>query len=301
MSGIAFTTTGFVPFRGLRTWFGVVGEGEEPGRLPLLVVHGGPGSSHDYLEPLAGLAAGRRVVFYDQLGGGLSDHPHDPALWSVELFEAELSALRAELGLDRCHLLGQSWGGGLALSHAAANPAGVASLTLADPLVCTADRIAEADRLRAALPKDVQGVLRRHEVAGTTGEPAYQQAMLVYYWRHVCRLEPWPECLERSFAALAADPEVYLTMWGPSEFHCTGVLKSWDVRGRLGAVAAPVLVVGGRYDECTPAIQEDLHQRLPGSEWVVFERSSHMPHLEETERFLPLVEGFVRRAEEETE
>ena len=294
--GAPFSATGFVPFRGHRTWYGVAGEGEEAGRLPLLVVHGGPGSPHDYLEPLAALAEGRRVVFYDQLGCGRSDHPHDPSLWSVELFEAELGALRAALGLDRCHLLGQSWGGGLALAHAA-RADGVAGLTLADPLVCTADWIAEADRLRAELPGDVQGVLRRHEVAGTTDDPAYRQAMLVYYWRHVCRLEPWPECLQRSFAALEADPEVYLAMWGPSEFHCTGVLGDWDVRSELAAISAPALVVGGRHDECTPAIQEDLHRRLPGSEWVVFEDSSHMPHLEERERFLEVVGGFLRRAE----
>ncbi len=297
-AGVPFSATGTVPFRGHRTWYGVAGEGEEAGRLPLLVVHGGPGSSHDYLEPLAALAEGRRVVFYDQLGCGRSDHPHDPSLWSVDLFEAELGALRAALGLERCHLLGQSWGGALALEHAALRPAGIGSLILADPLVCTADWIAEADRLRSELPRDVQGVLRRHEVAGTTGDAAYQQAMLVYYWRHVCRLEPWPECLQRSFAALEADPEVYLTMWGPSEFHCTGVLEDWDVRPKLEAVTAPALVAGGRFDECTPAIQEDLHRRLPGSEWVVFEESSHMPHLEERERFLEVVARFLRRVEE---
>ena len=293
----AFSAQGTVAFREWRTWYGVVGEGEEPGRLPLLVVHGGPGSSHDYLEPLAALARGRRVVFYDQLGGGRSDHPHDPSLWTAGLFAAELDALRVELGLDRCHLLGQSWGGALVLGHAAAGSAGVASLTLADPLVCTADWIAEADRLRAELPRDVQGVLRRHEVAGTTDDPAYRQAMLVYYWRHVCRVEPWPECLQRSFAALEADPEVYLTMWGPSEFHCTGVLAGMDLRPAVSGIRVPALVLGGRYDECTPAIQEDLHRRLPGSEWVLFEECSHMPHLEDTERFTAVVDGFLRRVE----
>lgn len=293
----SYTATGSLPFRGHRTWYGIVGEGEEAGRLPLLVLHGGPGVPHDALEPLAGLANGRRVVFYDQLGCGLSDHPHDPSLWSVELFEAEVRALRAALGLDRCHLLGQSWGGALALAHVASGAAGVAGLTLADPLVCTSDWIAEADRLRAQLPKDVQGVLRRHEAAGAVGDPAYQQAMMVYYLRHVCRLDPWPDCLLRSLASLEADPEVYLTMWGPSEFHCTGVLRDWDARPGLDAVACPALVVGGRYDECTPAIQEDLQRRLPGSEWVLFEESSHMPHLEQTGLFLEVVEGFLRRVE----
>lgn len=290
---------GHVPFRGFRTWYRVVGKGEAPGRLPLVLVHGGPGAPHDYFDPLAELArTGRRVVFYDQLGCGASDHPHDPSLWSVELYEAELAAVREALGLTRCHLLGQSWGGLLVLEHAAARPAGIAGLTLADPLVSTAEWIAAADTLREQLPEDVQRVLRRHEDVGTTDDPEYQEAVQVFYRRHVCRLDPWPDCLRRSLAALEADPEVYLTLWGPSEFHCTGRLAGWDVRGRLAAVTAPALVLGGRYDECTPAIQEDLHRRLPGSEWVVFERSSHMPHLEEPERFMEVVERFLGRVEE---
>jgi proline-specific peptidase len=121
--------------------------------------------------------------------------------------------------------------------------------------------------------------------------------MMAYYARHVCRLDPWPECLQRAFARLAADPEVYQTMWGPSEFHVTGTLRDWDVRGRLSSIAVPALVLGGRHDECTPAIQEDLHRRLLGSEWVVFEQSAHLPHLEEPERFREVVEAFLARVE----
>ena len=291
---------GFVPFRGHRTWYRILGRGEDTHRLPLVVVHGGPGSSHDYLEPLGELACGRRVVFYDQLGCGRSDHPHDPSLWSVELFEAELRALRAALGLRRCHLLGQSWGGLLVLEHTLAAPDGIVSLTLADPLVGAAQWIAEADGLRALLPAEVREALLSHEAAGMTADAGYQTAMLEFYRRHVCRLDPWPDCLLRSFAALQADPEVYLAMWGPSEFHCTGSLRAWDVRERLGGITAPSLVLGGRFDECTPVIQEDLHRRLPGSEWVVFERSSHMPHLEEPERFVHVVDTFLRVVEEAT-
>ena len=156
---------------------------------------------------------------------------------------------------------------------------------------------AEADRLRARLPAAVQAALTRHEAAGTTDSAEYEEAMMVFYGRHVCRLDPWPECLQRAFVRLTEDPEVYATMWGPSEFHVTGTLKEWDVRGRLLGIAAPALVLGGRYDECAPAIQEDLHCRLPGSEWVVFEQSAHLPHLEEPERFREVVEGFLGRVE----
>jgi proline-specific peptidase len=103
---------------GYRTWYYIVGNGEEPGKFPLLVLHGGPGASHDYLEPLEALAnTGRRVIFYDQLGGGNSSHPHNPSMWSVELFVEELGAVRKALSLDRLHLLGQSWGGVLGMEQ----------------------------------------------------------------------------------------------------------------------------------------------------------------------------------------
>ena len=289
---------GFVPFRGRRTWYRVVGDGESAGKLPLVLLNGGPGVPHDGFEPLAEWArAGRRIVFYDQLGSGDSDHPHDPSLWTVELFVAELQAVREALGLAHCHLLGHSWGGLLALEYALAHPQGIAGLTLADPLVSAPQWEAEADRLRAGLPAAVQAALTRHEAAGTTDSPQYAQAMMVFYGRHLCRLDPWPECLQRAFARLTADPEVYATMWGPSEFHVTGTLKEWDVRGRLPGISAPALVLGGRHDECTPVIQEDLHRLLPGSEWTVFEQSAHVPHLEEPERFREVVEAFLERVE----
>src|SRR5215813_5959519 len=106
---------GFIPFRGYQTWYRIVGDREEAGKLPLLCLHGGPGTPHDYLEPLEALAeTGRRVIFYDQLGCGNSDHPHDPSLWEIELFVEEVDAVRAALGLEAIHLLGQSWGGFLA-------------------------------------------------------------------------------------------------------------------------------------------------------------------------------------------
>ncbi len=289
---------GFVPFRGFRTWTRVVGEREEPGKAPILVLHGGPGAAHHYLEPLAALAeSGRRVVFYDQLGCGRSDRPHDPSLWSVALFVEELAAVRAALGLTRVHLLGQSWGGMLAMEAAVGQSPGLVSLVLADAPASMDLWVTEANRLRGGLPPEVQATLRKHEEAGTTDEAEYQDATMVFTRRHVCRLDPFPECLERSFAQLGEDPEVYHTMNGPSEFHVVGRLRGWDLTARLREIRLPALVLGGRYDEATPAITEAVHRALPGSEWVIFENSSHMPHLEEPERFRETVEAFLGRAE----
>src|SRR3954452_21324182 len=118
MSASAPSTEGFVPFRGFDTWYRIVGQGEARGKLPLLCLHGGPGVPHDYLEPLEAMAAtGRRVIFYDQLGCGRSAQPHDPDLWTVEFFVEELGVVREQLGLTRTHLLGQSWGGMLAMQY----------------------------------------------------------------------------------------------------------------------------------------------------------------------------------------
>lgn len=288
---------GYVRFRGHRTWYRAVGDTEK-GRLPLLVLHGGPGTSHDYLEPLEDMAGtGRRVIFYDQLGCGRSDHIHDPDLWTVQLFLDELRAVREQLGLDRVHLLGQSWGGMLALEHALTRPAGLESLVLCDLLVDTHQWVSEANRLRERLPKDVQETLLRHEAAGTTLSPEYQDALLVFYRRHVCRLDPWPEYLDRSLAYLASDPEVYTVLWGTSEFFVTGKLKDWSIAHRLGEIDRPTLLMSGRYDEATPEMMRTIQQGIPGSEWVLFEQSSHMPHAEERGAFMSALDAFLGRVE----
>src|SRR5215216_2835652 len=210
---------GFILFRGYKTWYRIAGEQEHEGKLPLLCLHGGPGMAHDYLETLEAIAVtGRQVIFYDQLGCGNSDHPHDSTLWEIGLCAEEVDAIRTSLGLENIHLLGQSWGGFLAQEYMLTKPGGVKSLILANTAASTARWIAEANILRAQLPGEVQQILKKHEDAATTEHPDYVAATEVYYRRHLCRLTPWPDCLERTFDQLAQEPEVYNTMWGPNEF-----------------------------------------------------------------------------------
>jgi proline-specific peptidase len=286
-------TEGRIPFRGHSTWYTIVGEGEEPGKLPLLLLHGGPGGAHDYMESMGELArAGRRVIMYDQLGCGKSPAPSDPGMWTVELFVEEVDVVRQALGLERLHVLGQSWGGMLGMEYALTQPEGVASLVICDSPGRMDLWVEEANRLRADLPPEVQETLLKHEQAGTTDDPAYEEACLVFYNRHVCRV-PWSEGVARSFAQMPN--EVYMTMNGPSEFHCIGTLRTWDVTPRLGEISIPTLVVSGRYDEATPRISQEVADGIPGSEWVLFEESSHMPHEEEPERFREVVGDFLAR------
>ncbi len=185
-------TEGYVPYHGYRTWYRIVGGQEEPGKLPLICLHGGPGATHDYFEPLEAVAGtGRRVVLYDQLGWGNSDHPSNPSLWTVGLFVEELSAIRRALGLERVHILGHSWGGMLALEYGLTQPKGLASLILANTTASLPQWMAETQRLGSELPPEVQQTIREHEAKGTTNAPEYQEACRAFaeHWIGVQREE----------------------------------------------------------------------------------------------------------------
>ena len=289
---------GFIPFQGYKTWYRIVGEQGDERKLPLLCLHGGPGMSHDYLESLEALAdTGRQMIFYDQLGCGNSDHPHDPSLWTIELFVKEVGVIRTALGLNQIHLFGQSWGGFLAQEYMLTNPPGVKSMILANTAASTDRWIVEANRLRAKLPHDVQQTLKRHEDAGTTDDPNYAAATGVYYRRHLCRVRPWPDCFQRPLDKLAQNPEVYNTMWGPSEFYCTGKLQNWNIESRLGEIHCPTLIISGEHDESTPAINQILQAGIQDSDWVVIEGCSHTPHLEATEKYLQILADFLTGVE----
>jgi L-proline amide hydrolase len=290
---------GTIPFKGYETWYQVFGDGEAPGKFPLLCLHGGPGAGHDYLESLAAMAdTGRRVIFYDQIGCSRSSIPESkPEMWTVDLFVEEVDAVRDALGLDRTHLLGQSWGGMLAMEYALTQPKGLVSLTVASSPASMIQWVAEANRLRDDLPAEAQQTLLAHEAAGTTDSPEYEAAMMEFYRRHVCRLDPMPDYVQRTFASIAQNPEVYHTMNGPSEFHVVGTLKDWDIIERLGEIRVPTLVTSGRHDEATPLIAETVSSRIPGAQWVVFEESSHMAHAEEAERYMEALDGFLTSVE----
>jgi L-proline amide hydrolase len=281
---------------GHETWYRVVGD-LSSGPTPVVICHGGPGAAHDYTEPIAELSRfGRGCVLYDQLGCGKSTHlPDAPAdFWTVPLFKDELVDLTRELGIaDRYAVVGQSWGGMLAMEYALDHPPGLRAIVVADSPASIPLWVEEANRLRLDLPPDVQAALTEHEQAGTTESPEYQAAVRVFYDRHLCRV-PWPDCVERSFAQMDEDPTVYHTMNGPSEFHCIGSLKDWDITDRLPEITTPTFLVSGRHDEATPHIVEQIHSRIPGAQWQVFENSSHMPHVEEPEAFLEAVEGFLK-------
>jgi proline-specific peptidase len=272
-------------------WYRVVGSGSRP---PLLVVHGGLGSvSHDYLDPLGALASdGRQVVFWDQLGGGRSDAPDDPGVYRIERYVEEVAAVRRALGLDEVHLLGQSYGGWLAIEYLVGHPAGVLSAHLASTSASAQSLLAAMARLRAELPGDVSATLDRCEARGDLDDPAYAEAAACFDRRHACRIDPPPEPLRRGLALAGHSPQ-YRLMNGPNEFVLTGNLGTWDRRDRLPELDLPALVSCGRFDKFAVECAEELQQGLPRATLHVFEHSSHMSHLEEPQRFLAVTATFL--------
>ena len=285
---------GLVEVTGGRVWYEVVGSGDA---TPLLVLHGGPGFTHEYMRSLEALADERPVVFYDQLGCGRSDRPDDLSFWTTERHVEELALVRRALGLEKVHILGQSWGGMLVTDYALTRPTGVESIVMASPCISIPRWVADAARLKAALSPELIATIDSHEARGFTTCPEYMAAMLVYYKRHVCRLDPWPVEVERAFHTYG--PVVYETMWGPSEFTVSGNLSDYDRSGRLKEIELPVLFTCGRHDEATPESVGWYSSLLPGSRLVVFEESSHMSHLEERERYNDVIREFLREVEGE--
>jgi proline iminopeptidase len=255
-----------------RTWYRVTGEG---GRTPLVCLHGGPGSTHNYFRPLERLADERRVVVYDQLGCGRSDRPD--VEWSLAIFTEELEHLRAHLGLDEIHLLGTSWGGMLALEHALAEPTSVRGLVLSSTLASADEWVAEVKRLRDAIEGEDDEILDEFER------------------RHFFRGESDP--LELVRMREEKSTVVYEAMWGPNEWTMTGALAGWDVRPRLGELRMPTLILRGAHDLSTTVISKTLTDGIPHAREVVFADSSHTPVLEETERYLNTLRDFFYAVE----
>jgi proline-specific peptidase len=285
-------TEGTITVDGHQVWYARVGEGG----IPLLTLHGGPGAGHDYLESLEGLGMEREVIFYDQLGCGKSDQPDDPSLWRIERFVHEVDAVRDALGLGQIHLLGQSWGGWLGIEYMLSNPKGIVSLVLASTSASIPQFVAEAETLKAQLPPEMYATMQRYEATGDYQNPDYLAAVDVFYRRHLCRMDPWPEALERSSKILDGN-QVYLTMNGPNEFVVIGNLRDWDRTDRLSEISTPTLVTVGRYDEITPRCAQTIRDGIPGARLRVFEHSGHLAHLEETDAYLETVSAFFGAVE----
>ncbi|MFY9239068.1 MAG: proline iminopeptidase-family hydrolase [Roseovarius sp.] len=287
---IHYDAEGHVTVPGGRIWYGICGD-LSAGDAPLVAVHGGPGMSHDYLTPLADLARKRPVIFYDQLDAGRSDRPNDPANWTLPRFLTELDALRDALNVTRLHLFGNSWGGTIAAAYASTRPEGLQSLILSSPLIHTDTWLADNAAYRATLPPESLATMDRCEAERRTDAPAYLAAVDVFYTRHLCRTQPWPEEVLRTFDAM--NPDCYAAMWGPNEFTCSGVLRGYDGRAALARITTPTLVTCGEYDEATPTSTARFAAMIPGAQFEMFPDASHMAFIETRAAYIARLESFL--------
>lgn len=267
------------------------GQGEDV----ILCLNGGPGLPCDYLReahsPLR--EHGYRVIAFDQLGTGASDRPEDATLWQIDRYVEEVRTVCDYFGLKKVHLLGHSWGGWLAIEYVLTYPEQVASLLLENTVADIPHLKQELLRLKAALGEQTVAMMLRHEAQGTLEHPAYQAAVTLLTYQHVCRLDTWPAPLERSLGDWNMGP--YQTMQGANEFLYTGNLKDWCRVEQLKEVKTPALITTGQYDELTPACAARIKEGLPHSELTVFANASHMPFYEEPQSYYPVVLDFLNR------
>ena len=283
---------GIAPVNGYRLYWKSV-SGPEP-RGTVLAWHGGPGATHDYLLSLNDLAQrGYRVVYYDQIGCGRSDLARKAWEYTVERDIDDLEALRKRLSLGRVHLFGSSYGGMLAIAYTLAHPEGVRSLISASGLADVPFTVREMQRLKRELPPPFPETLERFESLGDFQNPEYLSAVQEFYRRHLCRIDPWPAEVRYSLDHLSLPK--YGTMNGPNEFTIVGTIKDWDQTARLGEIRVPTLVTTGRYDEITPAVAESIHRGIRGSEYALFEESSHTAFWEERVRYMEVLGTFLDR------
>jgi proline-specific peptidase len=263
------------------------------GRTPIIVLHGGPAAGHTYMRPYAALATDREVVLYDQSGCGRSARPTDLKSYSVERYVAELEMLRTHLGYGKVILLGHSWGGMLAMAYAQEHADRVAGLVLAGTAPVLSDFAEAATRWMTSMGPEAMAIAQRAETTGALSDPAYVELMDRYYHEHLCRLDPWPEWLNKVLEELSGNP-AYAYLNGPSELNFNGALKTLDLRPGLKHIAVPTLVTCGEFDEAPPWVARKLAAAIPGAKLQSFDGLSHLSHIEDPARVVKATQKFLR-------
>ena len=284
---------GYMPFMGYKTYYRTVGERTD--KAPLILLHGGPGSTHNYFEVLDRVAEedGRMLVMYDQIGCGNSYVDGRPELWTAETWVNELIALRKHLGLDTCHLLGQSWGDMLLLTYICNyEHSGVKSGILSSTLPASWLWGIEQARMIKELPEEYQEAIKTATETGDYSNDIYQRAEEEYMLRHAAgKPDPdGPECLLRK---KRTGRESYVVGWGPNEYTPMGTLKDYDVVDKLKDIKEPCLVINGGNDLCTPYIAKVMYDNIPNSRWELFRECRHMCFVEDNDHYVEVLKEWL--------
>lgn len=281
---------GYINFKDHKTYYRTVGE-SKCNKKPLLLLHGGPGSTHNYFEVLDDLAEkdDRMLIMYDQIGCGLSYIEGHPEYFTGDVWIEEMMQLRKELNLDEIHILGQSWGGIMALLYELDfNPKGVRSYILSSTLPSA--KLWESEQYKRIKKMDIryQNAIQKAVTSNEYSDPVYLEAVDLFmndYCNPVITKNS-PECLTRP---KKSGTESYLIGWGPNEFTPTGTLSGFEVTDRLHEIKTPCLITSGGHDLCSPAIAKTMLDRIPHAQWELFENSHHMSFAEEHDKYVDLL------------
>jgi len=282
---------GYLSFAGGDTWYRIAG-GDVSAGTPLVLLHGGPGYPSYYLETLLQLARpDRAVIVYDQVSCGRSTGPLDPAEWTFELFVAQFEAVLDHFNVAQVDLLGHSWGGFLGLEIALRRPDLLHRLILASTSPSSRMFIDAAMARVATMEPDVIAAIELGESSGDYKSPEYQRANRIFLHEFCNRMDPLPPPIVKANESM--NHEMYLHMWGPTEFRCTGSLGDWDASSRPGEIDLPVLITSGAYDEAGPAIQEFMLSHLPNALWTTFGNSAHHAEHSDGPAFIAAIDEFL--------
>jgi proline iminopeptidase len=264
------------------------------GSVKVLLLHGGPGFSHEYLEVFESFLpqAGIEMYYYDQLGCNNSDQPDDPALWTLERYTEEVEEVRRALGLEQFVLYGHSWGGILAIEYALKHQQHLRGLVISNMTAGVQSFLKRAKFIRHHLAPDIQSRLAALEAKQDYDSPAYQNLMMdELYTKTLCRTHPWPEPVSRTFRHV--NDKIYNLMQGKSEFLVTGNLKDWERWDHLRDIRVRTLTVGAQYDEMDPEDLKKMAALMPKADYAFCPNGSHFCMWDDQRIYFEHLLGFL--------
>lgn len=293
----AIKKEGFVAVEGGKIWYKIVGDGKG---IPLLVLHGGPGSKSCGTMPTYSLMGNERpIIFYDQLGSGNSERPTDTTLWRAERFADEINHLRKALNLKKVHIIGQSWGGALLAEYMATkNTKGVKSVIFSSPLISTPMWIEDANLLVSQLPSHIKDTIKKYEALKDYRAKEYLKATDSFYARHLTR-RPWPRKKAKACENYGSSNRfIYNYMWGPTEFNATGTLKHFDRTADLKNITPPILFMAGEFDEARPETMYKFQKMVPHSKVEIIKDAAHATANDQPEQVIQVLNSFLKSVEQ---
>lgn len=270
---------------------------EGDGPIKILLLHGGPGMTHEYLEPFSNFIKNKpiQIIYYEQLGSYYSDQPDDKSLWNIPRFCKEIDEVRRAWGLENFYLYGQSWGGMLAMEYATRYGNHLKGLIDSNMVDNMHDYETYVNKLRDSMaPQDV-AYMKKVESENNTEDPHYNELVMKLYQSCICRLKPWPDAVNRAFDHI--NEQVYVTLQGPTEFTITGSLKTWSIRDRLKNIQTPTLLLGGKYDSMNPNVIKDMANRLPNAAAHICPKGSHFSIWDDSQDYFEAIDSFLKQVE----